>query len=193
MGWLGVARLAGLRADADTIVGHNHTIDDKRVEVKIAVPKESISNNTKYAPMHASVVGAAVGRALTRCLPHALCSTRDFSAAQADTHDASGSAARPQASGHAWTARSSRSDTEDNRFRDLRGHRYSRQSRGSSGNMSGVHRGFEGGYSRRDSYRSADSFRSEDSQDDSRGFDGFRRGTSYVPGCEFELAHGRGC
>ena len=120
-------------------------------------------------------------------------STRDFSAAQADSHDASGSAARPQASSHAWTSRSSRSDTEDNRFRDLRGHRYSRQSRGSSGNMSGVHRGFEGGYSRRDSYRSADSFRSEDSQDDSRGFDGFRRGTSYVFVPEFERACGRGC
>lgn len=101
---------------------------------------------------------------------------------------------RQQSSGHSWSSRS-RNDGDDNRFRDFRNTRHSRLSRGSSGgNMSGVHRGFEGGYSRRESYRSADSFRSEDSQDDSRGFDGFRRGSSgYVAALRARVRLGRVC
>ena len=139
----------------EDIVGHDHVLDDKRVEVKIAVPKEPAG------------------------------STRDFSGAAPDATPAGGERPAPyrsSTSNASWSSRGSGSrGDDDTRFRDLRGGSRRGQRRGSNGNAAaGANGGPRGDpYVRKDSYRSMDSFRSDDSHNDgTRDFEGLRRGRS---------------
>ena len=178
-----VALMHARLAAPEDIVGHDHVLDDKRVEVKIAVPKEPAG----YVSWHVMMGAGAV--VLTRRSPPLCSSTRDFSGAAPDATPAGGERPAPyrsSTSNASWSSRGSGSrGDDDTRFRDLRGGSRRGQRRGSNGNAAaGANGGPRGDpYVRKDSYRSMDSFRSDDSHNDgTRDFEGLRRGRSgYVP------------